>query len=133
MSKQQEWVWGIHAVSELLRQRAPQVIKLIILAGRSDERINALRALALEAGLPVEDADRRQLDRLAEGNHQGAAALCDVAYGVKSEKQLVAALDSLAAESQVKHRSFLFWTESPIRIILAPACAQQMRRELTRL
>src|SRR5210317_1072531 len=102
MSKQQEWVWGIHAVSELLRQRAPQVIKLIILAGRSDERINALRALALEAGLPVEDADRRQLDRLAEGNHQGAAALCDVAYGVKSEKQLVAALDSLAAEPQAK-------------------------------
>ena len=101
MSKQQEWVWGIHAVGELLKQRAPQVIKLVLLAGRTDERINELRALALEAGLTVEDADRRQLDRLAEGNHQGAAALCDVGYGVKSEKQLVAALDSLAGESPV--------------------------------
>ena len=67
MSKQQEWVWGIHAVGELLKQRAPQVIKLVLLAGRTDERINELRALALEAGLTVEDADRRQLDRLAEG------------------------------------------------------------------
>ena len=100
MSKQQEWVWGIHAVGELLKQRAPQVIKLLLLAGRTDERINELRALALEAGLSVEDGERRQLDRLAEGNHQGVAALCDVGYGVKSEKQLAAALESLGAESK---------------------------------
>jgi 23S rRNA (guanosine2251-2'-O)-methyltransferase len=96
MSKQQEWVWGIHAVGELLRQRAPQVLKLVVLAGRSDERVNELRALALAAGLSVEEADRKQLDRLAEGNHQGALALCDVNYGVRSEKQLVAALDELS-------------------------------------
>ena len=96
MSKQQEWVWGIHAVGELLRQRAPQVLKLVVLAGRSDERVNELRALALAAGLNVEEADRKQLDRLAEGNHQGALALCDVNYGVRSEKQLVAALDELS-------------------------------------
>lgn len=95
MSKQQEWVWGIHAVGELLRQRAPQVLKLVLLAGRSDERINELQALAREAGLDVEEADRRQLDRLAEGNHQGALALCDVNFGVRSEKQLTAALDAL--------------------------------------
>ena len=63
MSKQQEWVWGIHAVGELLRQRAPQVLKLVLLAGRSDERINELQALAREAGLDVEEADRRQLWR----------------------------------------------------------------------
>ena len=96
MSKQQEWVWGIHAVGELLRQRAPQVLKLVVLAGRSDERVNELRALALAAGLSVEEADRKQLDRLAEGNHQGALALCDVNYGVRSEKQLTAALDELS-------------------------------------
>lgn len=96
MSKQQEWVWGIHAVGELLRQRAPQVLKLVVLAGRADERLNELRALALAAGLSVEEADRKQLDRLAEGNHQGALALCDVNYGVRSEKQLAAALDELS-------------------------------------
>ena len=96
MSKQQEWVWGIHAVGELLRQRAPQVLKLVVLAGRSDERVNELRALALAAGLSVEEADRKQLDRLAEGNHQGALALCDVNCGVRSEKQLAAALDELS-------------------------------------
>ncbi len=95
MSKQQEWVWGIHAVGELLRQRAPQVLKLVLLAGRSDERINELRALAHEAGLVIEEAERRQLDRLADGNHQGAAALCDAAYGVRSEKQLLSDLENL--------------------------------------
>ncbi len=99
MSKQQEWVWGIHAVGELLRQRAPQVLKLLILAGRSDERINELRALALAAGLTVEEVDRKQLDKLAEGNHQGALALCEVNYGVRSEKQLAVALDSLASQA----------------------------------
>lgn len=97
MSKQQEWVWGIHAVSELLKQRAPQVLKLVLLAGRSDERINACRAMALEAGISVDEGDRRQLDRLAEGNHQGALALCDLTFGVLSEKQLVTALDALDA------------------------------------
>lgn len=95
MSKQQEWVWGIHAVGELLRQRAPQVIKLVLLAGRSDERINELRGLAQGAGLAIEEADRRQLDRLADGNHQGAAALCDTAYGVRSERQLLMDLENL--------------------------------------
>lgn len=99
MSKQQEWVWGIHAVGELMRQRAPQVLKLVLLAGRSDERINELRALANAAGLAIEEADRRQLDRLAEGNHQGALALCDVGYGVRSEKQLEGDLERIAPQA----------------------------------
>ena len=95
MSKQQEWVWGIHAVGELLKQRAPQVIKLVFLAGRTDERINELRALALEArgraadrtrtqeeidaaeAAKLEEAERGRLKRQRAGDSDDDVALSD--------------------------------------------------------
>ena len=65
-------IYGLHAVSEALRAR--RVTRLVHVRG-GGPRVDALVARAHELRLPVETADRRQLDRLTrEGVHQGVAA-----------------------------------------------------------
>ena len=46
-----DWVYGIHTVSELLRQHPEDILELLIQQDREDKRINELKGLAAAAGV----------------------------------------------------------------------------------
>ena len=75
----QEMLYGRNPVYECLRAGRRQVFKLILAEGaRQGGTLAEAAALARERGVPVQTADRRQLDRLGKGvRHQGIVAEVD--------------------------------------------------------
>jgi len=89
--------YGIHPVRVLL-QRSPQRVRQLWLstARESAARLQEVRALAVEAGIAVRDADEQGLDRLADGErHQGVVVELAPRAG-DPETQLEEALEALA-------------------------------------
>lgn len=76
MSKVQgnDWVYGIHAVDALLRQRAQDVRRILVDSKRQDKRIISLVELARNQGVTIEQAQKQALDDKASGRHQGVVA-----------------------------------------------------------
>ncbi|MFZ5653156.1 MAG: 23S rRNA (guanosine(2251)-2'-O)-methyltransferase RlmB [Pseudomonadota bacterium] len=71
-----EWVYGVHAVMGLLKT-APTRIHEILLARRpGEQRLERIRALAESREIPWRWAERAELERCADGRHQGVAAHC---------------------------------------------------------
>jgi 23S rRNA (guanosine2251-2'-O)-methyltransferase len=95
MSEKHTWIIGIHAVTEALKQRPDAVVELVVQAGRSDQRLQAVRELAQAAGVPVAELSKQELDKQVHGVHQGIAALSARAGAVGDEKQLGTLLDGL--------------------------------------
>lgn len=70
-----QWVFGLHAVQELLRREPGRVSAVSIASGRSDQRLRQVLELAAAARIAVRELPRRDLDRLAaDGVHQGVVA-----------------------------------------------------------
>ncbi len=70
-----ETVFGIHAVEALLREDPDRVLRMLVLADRTDTRIQTVLSLAEAARVNIEFCPRRQLDRLTRnGRHQGVVA-----------------------------------------------------------
>lgn len=69
-----ENVFGIHAVEALLRHHPRRVKEILLAVGRDDPRVQVLEGLAKEARVTITPVDRRQLDEIAEGVHQGVLA-----------------------------------------------------------
>ncbi len=105
-----EWVFGIHAVSELLKQHAQDISELLVQQERGDRRIDEVKALADSAGvrmtvLPGAALEKRLHSenrsqskpgkRSAKLAHQGVAALCELPDRRGTEKDLEALLDGL--------------------------------------
>lgn len=88
------WVHGIHAAKELLLNRPKAAKEMRVLAGRDDERLLELIALAEKQGVSVIKESRDALNTLESGNHQGVllkaalAELKDEAYLKKLLKEL---------------------------------------------
>ncbi len=95
MVKKGDWVAGIHAVRELLRQNPGTVEQLCVLADRQDTRIAELVSLASGAGIGVETLSRRELDGLAGGQNQGVAARIAWSGPGKNEADLRQLLDGI--------------------------------------
>ena len=92
-----QFVYGWHAVETLLA-RNPGAITALQLAAGDEHRAAALETLAVAAGVPVERLPRRELDRrFPQTTHQGVVAHLRSAVSMRSEKELPALLDSLAA------------------------------------
>jgi 23S rRNA (guanosine2251-2'-O)-methyltransferase len=71
-------LFGFHAVTARLRQRADAVHELYVLAGRQDARLRDLVARAEAASVAVRAVDGARLDALAgHGRHQGVVAIVD--------------------------------------------------------
>jgi len=96
-----EWVYGLHAVSELLRQHPEDVLELLLQGGREDRRIAEVRSLADAAGVTVQALERREFERRlrplpAGAVHQGVMALCRMGVSVLDERALDSLLDALS-------------------------------------
>src|SRR5581483_631805 len=99
-----ETIYGRQAIREALRA-GRRVRRLLVARGARDSAVlRELAALAAEQGVPVQEVERTQLDRLAD-HHQGVAAevdpyayadLSDLLYAVRGTRPpLYLALDSL--------------------------------------
>lgn len=69
-----EQVYGVHAVTALLRHHPKRVKQLSLLKGRQDASIQSLIELAQAAKLTPQFVERTQLDEQAQGVHQGVLA-----------------------------------------------------------
>ena len=87
-------VFGIHAVQAVLEEAPGRVRTLLVLKGRHDKRLQKLVTLARDARVRVDFVDRRRLDRLADGAHQGVVASCQD-LEPKTERELEALWESL--------------------------------------
>jgi 23S rRNA (guanosine2251-2'-O)-methyltransferase len=95
MASSQDWIIGFHAVTELLKHQSADVLQLVIQDGRNDERLQALKSIALQANIELSQLAKREMDRRFPGVHQGVAALYRNPVAAKSEKELGVLLDSL--------------------------------------
>ncbi|WP_114417427.1 23S rRNA (guanosine(2251)-2'-O)-methyltransferase RlmB [Marinospirillum perlucidum] len=89
-------VFGIHAVTSLLKHRAGQVSELWVQQGREDARLQALVEEAGQLQIPVVTKEREQLDQQTAGVHQGVLAWAQPRQA-GSEKDLEDLLENLEA------------------------------------
>ena len=71
-----DWIYGVHSVRNALDAAPGRVRRVWFAAGRRSEALSALIADARAMGIRVESVERRMLDRVAQGPHQGVAAQC---------------------------------------------------------
>ncbi len=90
----QQTVFGIHAVSALLEKDPESIHALMVLQGRTDERLQKLLAQATQQGVRLQTVARKELDQLVRGRHQGVVALVEAASQL-DEGDLEAILDGL--------------------------------------
>ncbi len=74
MNDASDWLFGVHAVGAALRQNPRRVRVVYLQRTRRDARLDEVRQLARQAGVRVDLVDRRRLDQLSPGAHQGVVA-----------------------------------------------------------
>ena len=75
MAKNEELVFGIHAVNALLKSAPERFIEMWLLKGRDDERLLPIVNLARKYGIPTQMVQRRVLDdKSFNEQHQGVVA-----------------------------------------------------------
>lgn len=68
-------VYGLHAVRALLQKRPEAVLRVMVQAGRGDQRLAEVLALVKERDVGLDIKTAQELDRLTGGGvHQGVAA-----------------------------------------------------------
>lgn len=75
MAKNEELVFGIHAVNALINAAPERFIEIWLLKGRDDERIMPIINLSRKYGIGTQFASRKTLDDKSDGEqHQGVIA-----------------------------------------------------------
>ena len=64
---QQDWIVGIHAVTELLRRNPQDVLELWLLQDRSDRRLDEVRALAAELAIKTRQVSKDEIEKQLSG------------------------------------------------------------------
>jgi len=93
MSKQ-EIIFGIHAVQALLKTAPQRILELKVVRARHDQRMSKIIDSAKRANIKVQQVDKKHLEELCEGNHQGVLALAQPGRSW-TEKELYTLLDEL--------------------------------------
>ncbi len=90
-------VFGMHAVTRIVREEPARVRALFLQAGREDTAVTRLTEAAAQHGFPVETVPRQRLDQLCGGaRHQGVVAYIDTAPPMDERglEQLLDGIDS---------------------------------------
>lgn len=75
MKAEEEWIGGVHAVTEQLQQNAAAVQEVLIARKKGDPASEQIKKIARNAGVKVRFGQRRDIDRVLDGvNHQSIAA-----------------------------------------------------------
>ena len=90
-----ELVFGIHSIKALLKHRPEVVLQIYLQSGRLDDRISDITDRCNSLGIPIEVLDKNELDKKADGVHQGALALCKEIKLDYNESYLNQLLDKL--------------------------------------
>ena len=91
----QEKVFGVHAVTAVLRSEPERVLALWLAAGKRPERLQRILQLAEQAGITPQTCQKKQLDSWVSGNHQGVVADCRTVT-LAGEDELATLMPSLA-------------------------------------
>ncbi|MFZ5844268.1 MAG: 23S rRNA (guanosine(2251)-2'-O)-methyltransferase RlmB [Pseudomonadota bacterium] len=92
-----ERIFGVHAVSSLLDAAPERIIRLYVLDGRDDHKLQTVLRRAEALDVSIARRDRKALDQLTDGAvHQGVVAECKPAPQLR-EDDLETLLDRLAA------------------------------------
>jgi 23S rRNA (guanosine2251-2'-O)-methyltransferase len=91
---QLEHIFGLHSVQALLKSAPQRVQQVIVLRGRHDQRVQKVLAAAQKQQITVRQLDRKELDKLTDGNHQGVIALATPGE-LHDEKFLYSLLEKL--------------------------------------
>jgi 23S rRNA (guanosine2251-2'-O)-methyltransferase len=73
---QTEWIYGIHSVASVLKSQPQRLLRIHVQQGRQDDRVQKLIDAAQRENIEINREPRKQLDQLANGNHQGIVAEC---------------------------------------------------------
>lgn len=75
MAKNDDVVFGIHAINELIKRAPERFIEIWFLKGREDERLKPIINLSRKYGIPAQLVNRKVLDEKSDGEqHQGVIA-----------------------------------------------------------
>ena len=75
MAKNEEIVFGIHAINALIKAAPERFIEIFLLKGREDDRLMPIINLARKYGISAQMVQRKVLDEKSEGEqHQGVVA-----------------------------------------------------------
>lgn len=92
---EQDWIFGINAIGDLMRSDADQVQLLMLDLSRDDARMRELEQLAQQAGITVQRTRKADLEKQFPGmRHQGVAAQCNP-IETWSDNQLFSALKDI--------------------------------------
>lgn len=73
----QDKIYGIHAVQASLKANADKITALYVFKGRRDQKIQKITDAAQSHNLKINLVDKKELDALCQGNHQGVVALVE--------------------------------------------------------
>ncbi len=77
MSETESTIYGLHAVSAVLRNERVQILEILVQQGRDDARVNTVCELAQKRKVAVRRVARKELDdRFHGARHQGVVARC---------------------------------------------------------
>jgi len=69
-----ETVFGLHAIQAILKSAPHRINEILVLQGRQDQRLQKVLHAAEREDIKTRQASRKELDKLADGNHQGVVA-----------------------------------------------------------
>jgi len=74
---QKEQVFGVHAVLALLKVAPHRLREILIYRGRRDQKARKIVEATHKLGLSIRFVERKELDSLCPGNHQGIIAIVE--------------------------------------------------------
>ncbi|WNO08151.1 23S rRNA (guanosine(2251)-2'-O)-methyltransferase RlmB [Teredinibacter sp. KSP-S5-2] len=66
--------YGIHAIQSLLKSAPKKIVELYLAEGRQDQRMQKVVTAAQKQGIPIKLVDKKTLDSMSDGKHQGVFA-----------------------------------------------------------
>lgn len=70
-------IYGIHAIQAALKTSAQRVHELYLYQGRRDQKVQKIADAAKRSNITIHFVDKKALDQMADGNHQGVVALIE--------------------------------------------------------